>query len=74
MKKGKQMLSPSIVPAVELLAAAEPKDIPGILPKILNIVRLIWRHSRFYNTADRLAGLLRKVSNEIITRCRAAVL
>ena len=57
----------------ELLAAAEPKDIPGILPKILNIVRLIWRHSRFYNTADRLAGLLRKVSNEIITRCRAAI-
>ena len=57
----------------ELLAEAEPKDIPGILPKILNVIRLIWRHSRFYNTPDRLAGLLRKVSNEVITRCRDSI-
>ena len=33
----------------------------------------VWRHSRFYNTADRLTGLLRKVSNEIINRCRASI-
>ena len=42
----------------ETLAAASPKEIPDILPKILNVVRLIWRHSRFYNSAERLAGLL----------------
>ena len=35
------------------------------LPRILNVVRLIWRHSQFYNTADRLAGLLRKVSTAL---------
>ena len=57
----------------ELLAEAEPKDIPAILPKILNVVRLIWRYSLFYSTPDRLAGLLRKVSNEVINRCRASI-
>ena len=39
----------------------------------LNVIRLVWKHSRFYNTADRLTGLLRKVSNEIINRCRASI-
>jgi len=37
------------------------------------VIRVVWRHSRFYNTADRLTGLLRKVSNEIINRCRASI-
>ena len=37
------------------------------------MIRVVWRHSRFYNTADRLTGLLRKVSNEIINRCRASI-
>ena len=55
------------------LAEATPAEIPTILPTILNIVRLIWRHSRFYNSGERLAGLLRKVSNEIINRCRASI-
>jgi dynein heavy chain len=52
----------------ELLSTATPKEIPAILPRILNVVRLIWRYSRFYSSAERLAGLLRKVSNEIINR------
>ena len=43
-----------------------------MLPPILNIERLIWRSSKFYNTPDRLAGLLRKVSNEI-NCCRASI-
>ena len=51
------------------LAKAEPKDIPAMLPPILNIERLIWRSSKFYNTPDRLAGLLRKESNEINCCC-----
>ena len=55
------------------LAEASPQDIPAILPSILNVIRLVWKHSRFYNTADRLTGLLRKVSNEIINRCRASI-
>jgi dynein heavy chain, axonemal len=43
------------------LAAATPAQIPTTLPNILNCVRLVWNLSRFYNTPDRITGLLRKV-------------
>lgn len=52
------------------LAAASPVQIPEMLPLIINSIRLIWNFSRFYNTEDRISGLLSKVSNEIINRCR----
>ncbi|KAK3256380.1 hypothetical protein CYMTET_34484, partial [Cymbomonas tetramitiformis] len=55
------------------LAKAEPADIPPILPKLLHCIRMIWNISRFYNTPERLTGLLRKVSNEIINRCCAKI-
>ena len=42
---------------------AEPKDIPKILPEVLNSVRLIWELSKFYNTPERMKGLLTKISN-----------
>jgi dynein heavy chain len=35
----------------------------------LHCIRIIWNISRFYNTPERVIGLLRKVSNEIINRC-----
>lgn len=57
----------------ERLAAAKPKQIPQILPAILNCARLIWSTSRFYNTPDKLTGLLRKVSSEVIARCCAQI-
>eukprot|EP00232_Nephroselmis_pyriformis_P029065 CAMPEP_0182867354 /NCGR_PEP_ID=MMETSP0034_2-20130328/8675_1 /TAXON_ID=156128 /ORGANISM="Nephroselmis pyriformis, Strain CCMP717" /LENGTH=4528 /DNA_ID=CAMNT_0024999703 /DNA_START=83 /DNA_END=13669 /DNA_ORIENTATION=- len=53
----------------EKLSEAEPKAIPILLPKMLHYIRMVWTHSRFYNTPERLTGLLRKVSNEIINRC-----
>ena len=52
----------------EKLAMATPSEIPAILPSILNMIRLIWRYSQFYNTSDRLTGLLRKVQ---CSRCSA---
>lgn len=45
------------------------QDIPKILPTVLNCVRMIWSLSRFYNTPERLVGLLRRISNEIIRQC-----
>ena len=51
----------NLVEPCTTLSEASPKDIPSILPKILNVVRLIWRHSQFYNSSERMAGLLRKV-------------
>jgi dynein heavy chain, axonemal len=31
---------------------------------------MIWELSQYYNTTDRICGLLNKISNEIIKRCR----
>lgn len=57
----------------ETLAAAKVTDIAGILPEILSRIRVIGAVSRYYFAEDRLTGLLRKVSNEVIRRCIAAV-
>ena len=57
----------------QLLAKASPNEIPELLPKLLHCIRMIWNISRFYNTPERLTGLLRKVSNEIIQRCCAKI-
>jgi dynein heavy chain len=53
----------------ERLAKAEPKEIHAIVPEILAIVSFIVEHSTSYNSPERVTGLLRKVSNEIIYRC-----
>lgn len=55
------------------LEASEPKNIPKILPDILNCVRMIFELSTFYNTPDRIRGLLTKISNQIIKRCREKI-
>ena len=57
----------------EELAKAGPKLVPQLLPRILNLIRLIWANSRFYNSAERVTGLLNKVSNEVINRCVSAI-
>lgn len=45
------------------LSEAQPKDIPPLLPKIVNLIRMIWVNSEFYNTRERLTGILRKASS-----------
>lgn len=34
---------------------------------------MIWEFSEHYNSSDRIAGLLHKISNEIIKRCKAVI-
>eukprot|EP01028_Stygiella_incarcerata_P006524 TRINITY_DN2668_c0_g1_i2.p1 TRINITY_DN2668_c0_g1~~TRINITY_DN2668_c0_g1_i2.p1 ORF type:complete len:4588 (-),score=1267.00 TRINITY_DN2668_c0_g1_i2:3353-17116(-) len=60
-------------PSCIKLAEAHPREIPELLPDILNRIRLIGSFSYSYGTAERLGSLLRKVSNEIINRCRSAI-
>ncbi|BFZ00250.1 hypothetical protein BsWGS_03289 [Bradybaena similaris] len=55
------------------LADAKPKDIPKLLPKILSLIRMIWVNSDFFNTREKLTGILKKMSNEIIRRCCAEI-
>ncbi len=55
------------------LAKAHPEEIPSLLPPILSCIRMVWNISRFYYTPVRVTVLLRKLSNEIISRCCAVI-
>jgi dynein heavy chain len=59
----------TLEPACEDMSRAAPADIPTILPRLLNHVRMIWNLSRFYSSDERVTGLLRKISNELIRCC-----
>jgi len=59
----------TLQPSCEALSKAEPAAIPALLPEVLNLIRMIWTISKFYNTHERLTGLLRKVSTQIIVQC-----
>eukprot|EP00935_MAST-01C_sp_MAST-1C-sp1_P000961 g961.t1 len=63
----------SLTQPCEQLAQAELEQIPAILPILLRHIRMIWAISEYYNTEERITGLVRKVSNEIINRCRAKI-
>lgn len=56
-------------PCLEM-SKGTPLEIPKILPTLLNCVRVIWEKSTYYNTEERISGLLRRISNEIIKQCR----
>ncbi|CAF1063283.1 unnamed protein product [Rotaria sordida] len=55
------------------LADAKPNEIPRILPKLISLIRVIWINSEFYNRSEMLTALFRKLSNEVIRRCTAAI-
>jgi dynein heavy chain len=52
------------------ISRAAPVDIPKLLPEVLNKVRMIWELSGFYATEERMKGILVKISNQIIDRCK----
>jgi len=43
------------------------------LPEVLNCVRMIFELSNHYNTNERMRGLMKKISNQIISRCTAKI-
>jgi dynein heavy chain len=45
------------------IEAAQPKDIPKLLPEVLNNVRIIFELSKHYNTTDKIRPLLTKIGN-----------
>lgn len=51
------------------IEASQPKDIPKVLPEVLNNVRIIFELSKHYNTTDKMKVLLTKIGNQIIRRC-----
>ena len=57
----------------EALHLASPVEIPSILPRVLTRIRVISNVARHYHSKERLVGLLYKISNEVIHRCRANI-
>jgi len=65
------MLKPLMEPCTRL-QKCKLEDMPVILEEVMFLVRAIWANSQFLNTADSITGLLRKVSNSLIDRCRVS--
>ena len=55
------------------LESAHPKDVPSLLPEMLQRVRIIWELSDYYGQPDKMGSLLTKISNEIIRRCKNTI-
>jgi dynein heavy chain len=53
----------------KLLAKLEAAEIPSLMLKFLNCIRLIHVHSANYNTNEKVSDLIRRVSSEIIRQC-----
>ncbi|XP_045081518.1 dynein axonemal heavy chain 2 isoform X2 [Coregonus clupeaformis] len=53
----------------EEMAQLKPREVAPKLAHVLNLIRLIWVNSVYYNTRERLTALFRKMSNEIIRLC-----
>ena len=43
------------------------------IPGLMNAIRMINTYSRYYNTSERMTALLVKVTNQMITACRAYI-
>ena len=50
------------------------QDMSKILPRILDCVRLIWAHSRFFNTPECITGLLRRWSGQFTMYCNVSLI
>jgi len=55
------------------LEAAHPREVPAILPEMLQRIRIIWELSEYYGHPDKMGSLLTKISNEIIRRCKSTI-
>ncbi|KAL0220777.1 hypothetical protein RCL1_000631 [Eukaryota sp. TZLM3-RCL] len=63
----------TITSCCELISSSSLLELPELLPTILNRVRLIWQFSSYYCNSKRISGLLRRVTNDIIHRCRSVI-
>lgn len=55
------------------LAGARLQDMPALLPRVLDCIRLLWTHSSGFGKPDRTAGLLRRLCRDVIDRCAATI-
>lgn len=58
---------------IEPLYSGKPQDVIDSLPGLLNNIKMMNTIARYYNTAQRMTTLLRKVTEQMIANCRAYV-
>lgn len=60
-------------PCEELAQEKSPSQMTNHIPKLLNLFRIIWMHSPYYNTKEKITLLCRNLSNQIILQCKNSV-
>ncbi|GAA6229207.1 dynein heavy chain 2, axonemal [Lates japonicus] len=57
----------------EEFAQLKPSQVAPKLRHIVSLIRIIWVNSKYYNTSERITGLFRKMTNEIIRLCLQSI-
>jgi dynein heavy chain len=57
----------------EPLYKCNPVTMLDSIPGLMNAIRMINSYSRYYNTSERMTALFVKVTNQMITACRAHI-
>jgi dynein heavy chain len=52
---------------------SDPSGMIETIPGLINAIRMIHSISRFYNTSERMTSLFVKVTNQMITSCKAYI-
>eukprot|EP00930_Biecheleria_cincta_P100463 TRINITY_DN920_c0_g1_i2.p1 TRINITY_DN920_c0_g1~~TRINITY_DN920_c0_g1_i2.p1 ORF type:complete len:4610 (-),score=1017.36 TRINITY_DN920_c0_g1_i2:106-13935(-) len=59
---------------IEPLYSGTPVQIIDTLPALMNSVKMIHTIARYYNTSERMTNLFAKITNQMITNCKACIL
>ncbi|XP_037072257.1 dynein heavy chain 2, axonemal-like [Pollicipes pollicipes] len=57
----------------EELSKSSPDEMAGQLEHVLTLIRVVWNNSPYYNTRERVTGILRRVSTEVINVCQNVI-
>jgi len=58
---------------LEPLYSGEPLSIVDTLPALMNSIKMIHTIARYYNTSERMSGLFFKITNQMISSCKASL-
>eukprot|EP00931_Biecheleriopsis_adriatica_P081370 TRINITY_DN5469_c0_g1_i3.p1 TRINITY_DN5469_c0_g1~~TRINITY_DN5469_c0_g1_i3.p1 ORF type:complete len:4660 (-),score=1275.41 TRINITY_DN5469_c0_g1_i3:88-14067(-) len=59
---------------IEPLYSGAPNQIIDTLPALMNSVKMIHTIARYYNTSERMTNLFAKITNQMITNCKACII